>query len=179
MKLLNYLAIPVCLICVINTAVVNLLPPLPPLNNVLVDYDPNETFLSVFLTIYHMNWHHELHFNRILSVLTEFENDPMPLYQDDISLRIVCEQVLFGFINEQEGGFLYNRSRRLLLRILGNRPTRRILNELLGQAALADVQEVSQIIGRFAFEAFNRVCFILSRRDSNQHFFNTLQDRGQ
>lgn len=173
MQLFNYL-VGVCLLCVFTIA--TFLPPLT--NDVLIDYDPNETFLSVFLTIYHMTWSHAVHFNRIHNVLSEFENNPVPLYQDDISLQIVCEQVLFGFINDQNGGFLYTRSRRLLLRILRNYPTQGILNELLDQAALAGIEDISQIMGRFAFEAFIESTSLISL-DGNCNYINARQDRGQ
>lgn len=112
----------------------------------LIDFDTNETFLSVFLTIYHMTWSHAVHFNQVVNVLRGFEDNPLPLYHDDTSLQIVCDQVLLGFIHK-DSAFLYTRSRRLLLRILENRPTRRVIRALVCQAVLEDNEEIPRFIG--------------------------------
>lgn len=115
------------------------------INYYIDDLDSNESFLSIFMTIYHMTWTHQVHFDRVINAIRDFEENPLPLYHDETSLQIVCEQIIFGFVN-RDNNFLLTRSRRLLQRILRNRPTRRVLSELIGQAGSADVAEVRRFI---------------------------------
>lgn len=93
---------------------------------VLIDYDSSETFLNVFLDIYGMRWSHPTHFDQIIAVLSDFETDPSKLFDNETCLEIVIDQINLGF-QTTNGGFLYNRSVRLLTRIFRMNPSSRVI----------------------------------------------------
>lgn len=96
----------------------------------LFDYQPSEPFLRVYLNIYDMNIVHPTHSIRINEVLGNFENNPAQLYNDEICFGIVTEAIIMGF-TMSNGSFFYERSRRLLTRILQSNPNRNVILQLM------------------------------------------------
>lgn len=95
----------------------------------LFDYRPTESFLNVYLNIYDMDLVHPTHSVRINQVLGNFEIDPVQLYNDEICFNIVIEEIIMGF--RMDTGFFFERSRRLLTRILQSNPGRNVFIQML------------------------------------------------
>lgn len=116
--------------------------------DILIDSEPSETFLQVFLRIYHIQWNGSDQMGRIISVLSDFESNPARFYEDEFCLNIVMSEILKGF-SVDFPVFFYNRSRRLLLRIFLNKPRRIFWRNLLILAEDNDAPDLIDIIKLF------------------------------
>lgn len=112
--------------------------------NYFHDSNPDELCLNVFLTIYHMNWSHPIHYDRVVSVLSEFEQDPSRLFNDQITLEIVIEQIVLGI--EIQTGFLADRSLRLLNRVIRSNPPMSILLRIFSNPRILIIPELSDTL---------------------------------
>jgi hypothetical protein len=137
---------------------------------VLFDYQPFESFLSVYLNIYDMNIVHPTHSNRINSVLGNFETDPSQLYDDEICFGIVIEAIILGF-EPGFDSFFFERSRRLLTRILQSNPNRNVILQLLFLISEADLPDIVQAICNYfdgrAVMGRTRTIYSFFRADSS------------
>lgn len=124
----------------------------------LFDYQPSEPFLNVYLNIYDMNIVHPTHSIRINEVLGNFENDPTQLYNDEICFGIVIEAIILGFTLNNES-FFYERSRRLLTRILQSNPNRSVILRLMVIFSMAELPNLVMTVFDYYNESgYSRHC---------------------
>lgn len=134
---------------------------------ILEDLNPTEPFLSVLLNLYGMNWVHPIHYERLSRVLSNFEVDPGEFFHDQICLEIVIEQLIIGF--EMQSGFFFERSRRLLARILNSNPNATVIMIIMNQIAEAGLTEILSAI--FRHQNYRILNEIVPRRLHNHWIF--------
>ena len=140
----------------------------------LFDYQPTESFLNVYLNIYDMDLVHPTHSVRINQVLGNFEIDPEQFYNDEICFDIVIEEIIMGF--RMESGIFFERSRRLLTRILQSNPGRNVFTQMLFLLSVANLPEVVHTVFNY-YHARNLVrnpLYEILRNLSSPHSHNTI-----
>lgn len=139
----------------------------------ILDYNPSESFLNVFLKIYDMNLTFQENDHRIHHVLGQFEKNPKTLFDDDFCFQLVIEQIKLGFGPEN---FFYDRSRRLLVRILLTCPDKRVIIKILEAAEPIERHEMIETMIQT-----NTVPFLLEilemRRTTSISFKNILMNK--
>ena len=96
-----------------------------------------------------MNLVHPTHSVRINQVLGNFEIDPEQFYYDEICFGIVIEEIIMGF--EMGDGIFFERSRRLLTRILQSNPGRNVFTQMMFLLSEANLPEVVHAVFNYYY----------------------------